>query len=390
MPHTPGSPQPDQKVANDATVSLAGSIFQFCVALNQCFHLSKSESLWIERFGDVTTSDIQIETKQYADNLTDNHPNLWKTLKNWCDGSFDHAPYSKLVLLTTQSIGPQCQLQKWNDAGAADRVSILEAIWNAAEKKFEAVRGKKPQAKPSGVLTIQRELMKASNRQKLLEVIGRVLISSDSEGMHELWDKMKYLWGKGVLEAKRQAFLEGALGAIINPKIIKGGWEITFDSFDATIAELKRTYGRGTLIFPKKYQVSVAKIGQDEVDLHQEKNFVKKIVEIGYQGKILSRAISNYLYANDTVLKDFKEYEISPESCQSYVDTLVGIHETKLRSAKRNMGSDQVGASQTFYDDITGADAQPFPGFDATPVDFRNGVYHMLADEKDEIVWRLW
>lgn len=380
----------DQKVANDATASLAGSIFQFCIALNQCFHLGKSESLWIERFGDVTTSDIQIETKQYADNLTDNHPNLWKTLKNWCDGSFDHAPYSKLVLLTTQAIGPQCQLQKWNDVSAADRVGILESIWNEADNKFEATKKKKPQAKPSGVLSMQREIMKGNNRSKLLEIVGKVAISSDSEGMHELWDKMKYLWGKGVLDAKRGAFLEDALGYIISPDVIQGGWEITFDGFDAKVAELKKTYGRGTRSFPKKYQVPLSKIGQNEVDLHQEKSFVKKIVEIGYQGKILSIAISNYLYANDTVLKDFKDYEISPEACQGYIDELVKIHETRHRSAKRNMGSDHVGASQTFYDDITGADARPFPGFDVTPIDFRNGVYHMLADEKDEIVWRLW
>ncbi|GLQ92803.1 hypothetical protein [Dyella acidisoli] len=380
----------DKKVANDATASLAGSIFQFCVALDQCFRLGKSESLWIERFGDVTTSEVQIETKQYADNLTDNHPNFWKTLKNWCDGSFDHAPYSKLVLLTTQTIGPQCKLQKWNDASATDRVGILETIWKEAGKKYEAAKEKEPQAKPSGVLKIQRKLMKNDNRQKLLEVAGKVLISSESEGMHELWDKMKYLWGKGVLDAKRGAFLEGALGYIINPDVIEGGWEVIFDGFDAKVAELRKTYGRDTLVFPKRYQVPLVKIGQNEVDLYQEKNFVKKIVEIGYQGKILSIAISNYLYANDTVLKDFKEYEISPESCQGYIDGLVRIHETRHRSAKRNMGSDQMAASQTFYDAITGADAQPFPGFDVTPIDFRNGVYHMLADEKDEVVWRLW
>lgn len=380
----------DKKVTNDATASLAGSIFQFCVALDQCFCLGKGEMLWIERFGDVTTSDSQIETKQYSDNLTDNHPNFWKTLKNWCDGSLDHAQYAKLVLLTTQVLGPKSLLQKWNDASIAERVKILETIFKDSQEAFEVAKTKIPQAKPSSVLSMQRELMKDSNRSTLLAVVEKVSISSESEGMHELWEKMKYRWGKGVLEAKRGAFLEAALGYITSPDAINSGWEITFVGFDAKVGELQRAYGRGTLAFPKKYQVPMAKIGQDEVDLHMEKNFVKKVVEIGYQGRVLSQAISNYLYANNTILQDFKDYEISPESCQEYAGGLATIHETKYRSAKRNMGGDQMAASQTFYDDITADVVQPFPGFDVTPVDFRNGVYHMLADERDDVFWRLW
>jgi hypothetical protein len=121
-----------------------------------------------------------------------------------------------------------------------------------------------------------------------------------------------------------------------------------------------------------------------------EKNFVKKLGEIEYQGKELSVAISNYLYAHDTVFQDFRDYEISPESCQDYVDSLAMIHEKRHRIAKRSIGSDQIAASQTFYDEITADAVQPFPGFDVTPFDFRNGVYHMLADDKDEVVWRLW
>jgi hypothetical protein len=380
----------DKKVTNDATASLAGSIFQFCVALDQCFSLGKGEMLWIEKFGDVTTHDTQIETKQYSDNLTDNHPNFWKTLKNWCDGSLDHAPYAKLVLLTTQAFGPKSLLQKWNDASTAERARILEAIFKNSQETFEVTKAKTPQAKPPSVLSMQRELMKDSNRSKLLAVVEKISISSESEGVHELWDKMKYLWGKGVLDAKRGAFLEDALGYICSPDAIKSGWEITFEGFDAKVGELKKTYGRGTQVFPKKYQVPLAMIGQAEVGLHMEKNFVKKVIEIGYQGRVLSRAISNYLYANNTILQDFKDYEISPESCQEYVESLATIHETKHRSAMRNMGGDQMAASQTFYDGITADIVQSFPGFDVTPVDFRNGVYHMLADERDDVVWRLW
>lgn len=380
----------DKKVTNDATDSLAGITFQLCIALEQCFALGKGESLWIEKFGDVTTPDTQIETKKYEGNLTDNHENLWKTLKNWCDGSFDHAPYSRLVLLTTQVIGPKSHLHKWNDSTAPERLAVLNSIWKESEQSFAGVTAKNASAKPSAVLAMQRIVMADGNGAKLVEVLEKARISSNYDGVPELWEKMKYVRCKGVLEAKRQEFLADAFGYISNPDTMKDGWEITFEGFDAKVGSLHQAYGKGTREFPKKYKVPVTAVDADTVDIHKEKNFVKKLGEIEYQGKELSIAISNYLYAHDTVFQDFRDYEISPESCQEYVDSLAMIHEKRHRVAKRNIGGDQIAASQTFYDEITADAVQPFPGFDVTPFDFRNGVYHMLADDKDEVVWRLW
>jgi hypothetical protein len=380
----------DKKIANDATESLAGITFQFCVALEQCFGLGKDEKLWIEKFGDVTTSDAQIETKKYEGNLTDNQENLWKTLKNWCDGSFDHTRYSRLVLLTTQAIGPASHLHEWNNSSASERFATLTSIWKESEQRFSSAKAKNPKVPPSAVLLIQRVVMAAGNGTKLIEVLEKARISSNYDGVPELWERMKYERCKGVLEAKRQEFLADAFGYISNPKAMENGWEITFEGFDKKIASLYQTYGRGTRKFPTKYKRLVTAIDADTVDIHKEKKFVKKLGEIQYQGKELSIAISNYLYAHDTVFQDFKDYEISPESCQVYVDDLATIHEKRLRIARRNMGSDKMAASQSFYDEITADAAQPFPGFDVTPFDFRNGVYHMLADEKDEVIWRLW
>ncbi|BDU18619.1 hypothetical protein [Dyella sp. GSA-30] len=380
----------DKKVTNDATDSLAGTTFQFCVALEQCFGLGKGERLWIEKFGDVTTPDVQIETKKYGSNLTDNHENLWKTLKNWCDGSFDQTPYSRLVLLTTQAIGPESRLHNWNDLSVSERLATLTSIWKESEQRLAAAKTENPKAKAPAVLLMQRIVMADSNAAKLLEVLEKACISSNYDGVPELWEKMKYEKCKGALEAKRQEFLADAFGYISNPEAMENGWEITFEGFDAKIASLYQAYGKGTREFPKKYKKSLAAIDSDTVDIHKEKSFVKKLGEIEYHGEELSLAISNYLYAHNTVLQDFRDYEISPDSCQEYVDELARIHAKRHRVARRNMGADQMAASQTFYDEITADAVQPFPGFDVTPFDFRNGIYHMLADEKDEVVWRLW
>ena len=66
--------------------------------------MKENESIFIEEYGDITTSSEQIEVKKYEDNLTDRHPNFWNTLSNWYNPDFDIYNYDSLVLLTTQEI----------------------------------------------------------------------------------------------------------------------------------------------------------------------------------------------------------------------------------------------------------------------------------------------
>lgn len=92
----------DKKIANDATASVCGTIYQICVALERAFMLEEGQKLWIEKFGDVTVSgQQQMEIKLYSDSLSDSHHNFWGTLKNWLLPSFNHHEYIFLTLFTT-------------------------------------------------------------------------------------------------------------------------------------------------------------------------------------------------------------------------------------------------------------------------------------------------
>ena len=71
------------KLGFDASESVEGIIYQFYVALDRCFKLKESESLYVEREGDVSTATEQLEVKRYNDALTDSHINFWNTLNNW-------------------------------------------------------------------------------------------------------------------------------------------------------------------------------------------------------------------------------------------------------------------------------------------------------------------
>jgi hypothetical protein len=45
--------------------------------------------------------------------------------------------------------------------------------------------------------------------------------------------------------------------------------------------------------------------------------------------------------------------------------------------------------SKDFFDNVMERDAINFDLFNNTPKIFKNGMYHILADEKDEIIWKL-
>ena len=104
------------KVSFDSTSTIKGIIFQFLVALERCFEMQEGQSVYIERFGDVSVvggeDSKQIESKYYKRDLSDLDENVWNSLFNWMESSFPLEKFSSLVLLTTQKIGRK---SKWNN-----------------------------------------------------------------------------------------------------------------------------------------------------------------------------------------------------------------------------------------------------------------------------------
>ena len=90
--------------------------------------MKENESIFIEEYGDITTSSEQIEVKKYEDNLTDRHPNFWNTLSNWYNPDFDIYNYDSLVLLTTQEIWKDCSFKNWNNKTVDGKIKILKDI----------------------------------------------------------------------------------------------------------------------------------------------------------------------------------------------------------------------------------------------------------------------
>ncbi len=55
------------KLVNDVSESIGAIIYQFYIALDKCFELDAGESVFIEKFGDVSNPTYQIEVKQYSE-----------------------------------------------------------------------------------------------------------------------------------------------------------------------------------------------------------------------------------------------------------------------------------------------------------------------------------
>lgn len=380
----------DKKLSNDATPSVSGTIYQICVALERAFMLEEGQKIWIEKFGDVTVSGHeQIETKLYSDPLTDSHPNFWNTLKNWLLPEFNHAEYIHLTLLTTQSIGVDSKLIQWNDSPPSKRLKILQEILNESEaryKKSQESKTDKKTANPPQSLIDQRLVLDLKQRQKLVEVIPKISIASNSPRLHDLRKRIIDCHGKTILQAKQNAFLDDLIGYLLSPSTIQNGWEISFSEFSEKLTIVSNCYRRGTVVFPQKKVTPTP----EELELQKEKLFVRKLHEIQYSD-VISDAIRHYIYASITIIEEFKNYEVDPKSYQTYQSNLKQSQQTRHRSAKRRLSGDPIAASQNFYDELTGETPQPFPLFDQTPIEFRNGVLHMLADdEADDFQWRLW
>lgn len=169
----------NSKLNHDATASSKGTIYQFCVAVQKCYEMTAGQKVLIESQGDVTISGSQqVETKYYSDPLTDGHINFWKTLHNWMQDDFDPTRYTSLILYTTQRLGERSTISKWNESTPQKRLDILQAIYQQAEKREVERQEKALLTKPKtpDVLLLQRFILGAERRSKLIQVIENLLL----------------------------------------------------------------------------------------------------------------------------------------------------------------------------------------------------------------------
>lgn len=369
------------KLKNDSTATFRPIIYQFYVALEKCFDLLEGESVFVESYGDVTiTGKSQIEVKDYSDNLTDAHENLWKTLKNWLNEDFKISHYKNLILHTTQSIGPESLLTNWNAKNASEKEEILRRIYNTYCKRKK---------KSPSTLGLLEKVLSEENKGKLSKILDKFLILDSSENDVALYETLKQKHCK-VLSVKKGEFLDALLGFIINPKITASGWEITYEDFNKKCSSLVEEYSSMTKIFPKKHSNAI--VSDSEQLEYKDYQFVRKIKDIDYID-VVGEAITDFVNTRKTITEELSEYKLGIDQYDIYQKELHRNYLTKYRQASRETSIGRlINDSKNFYDSIIGSPVQSFRNYNDTPLFFRNGLLHELAElgtDGTNVIWKL-
>lgn len=376
----------ETKIRHDATASTKAILFQLWIAVEKCYEMHEAgQKILVEKQGDVSGDD-QVEVKQYSDNLTDNHLCFWKTLRNWVQDDFDPTVYNSLILLTTQSFGPEATIARWNNLSKDERLKLIQAIHEQSEERHSAARAKKDDTPVPESLQLQQYVFAKERKEKLVAVLDRFVIEAMSPRMPDLHARIKGQYLKGVMQGKKDDFLS-ALFVYISQPANDGdqNWEITFEDFSRKVEELTGIYGHDTRTFPS---VSVP-VSSDDEETHKKNHlFAQKILDIEYP-QVLRKAIEHYHVALKTVNDEFKTYLVLRQRTEQYTSDVVDQFNAKYRTKARNC-SDAVRDSKDLYDDVTGSDPLPLSGFDATPLSFRNGLLHAeMDDESKSLKWRI-
>lgn len=366
---------------NDSTKTFKPIIYQFLIALEKCFEMQDDESIWIEKYGDVTSSSgIQIEVKDYQKNLTDLDHNVWKTLKNWLNVNFDATKYKDLILLTTQTISKSSKFIDWNTKNKDKKYQILNLIAEEFNKQKE---------KSDLTQKLLNDVLDSNKSNKLLEILEKFIIQSKADNDEVLYKKLKETRTDGILEEKKDEYLDSLIGYIINPTMTSSGWEIKNKDFRQKTKSLIETYTSTTKIFPK---IETPSITNDIIKKHQSYLFVQKIEDIDYC-EVKSEAISDFIYSRTMLNEELKNYEISRKEYKHYEDELLKSFQAKRRKASLDVNSsNRINESKKLYNNTIGEVAPNFYNFNDTPKSYRNGILHELANDSNnpnDIVWKL-
>ncbi|MBC3231355.1 hypothetical protein [Serratia fonticola] len=403
------------KLDFDASKLFEALKYQIHIAIDYCHTLEKHDVLWIEVCGDVTVEGRdQIEVKDYSDDLTDGHENFWNTLNNWLKPAFNHQQYTNLILLTTQAYGERASLKNWENLDAQQRLDTLESIFKSAEARFEKASrlsdksrkeeegegnlAERKSVSPSQTLKLQRKILATDMRESLLEALPKIRIVTEQPDLLGLIARYKRQYLKSIHPHRMDSFLDDLFGFMTNALKITGGWKFTVDEFDKKFAELTARYLIGTLKFPS-INSELVEMEATKMDV-RTRRFAMKLDEIGGGDELILQATADLLQAQQYIVEVIKDNTTSQNDIDDYCRNQSRMHSSSRLSAMYkcdpSLSHDQLQrASCAFYGDRCAVAVAPFSSYDSTPIEFRNGIYHMLADEESsssfsEFHWRLW
>ena len=369
------------RAVNDATLQKAGDIYQYLIALKDCFDLSDGDTLQIETNGDVSIINdmggrFQKEVKHHfgKNSISDRDIDFWKTLANWYVDYERVKGFSNYILSTTSSIKDSSPFYNWNNITKFEKLNRLKSIGAASKGKEKEFRSQ-----------YNRIFGDSYDENHLLEILDKFTIEAAKNSIVGISNEFsKYV---GLIPSEnRDSYIGALLGEIlIRVKNPPHKWEVTKPAFDEILQAQTVAYGtKGTAPLPNEY--AKAKLPADKITTLEQKKFVASIREIKYE-KMVPSAMSDYWKADLTVAKYFRDNLMYLESLDAYTEDL----SAKLQYSKANSDlnaegtteQEQIRISKQLYNDVMVWDANDFGSIIRNQGYFQRGIIHNIVDETD-------
>lgn len=369
------------RAVNDATLQKVGDIYQYLIALRDCFELDDGDILQIETNGDVSIiNDVggrfQKEVKHHFGNksFSDRDIDFWKTLANWYIDYERVKKFSNYILSTTSTIQTNSPFYGWNNLENTEKLKRLKDIGAISKEKEETFR-----------VQYNRIFDDSNYESRLLEVLDKFTIEAAKTSINGISNEFSKFIGH-IPSENRDGYIGALLGEIlIKVKDPPHKWEVTKSIFDEIQQVQSAAYGtKGTAPLPNEYAKAV--VPKDKITTLEQKKFVASIREIKYD-KMIPKAMSDYWKADLTVAKYFRDNLMYLESLDSYMEDLAA----KMQYSKSNSDLDAEGAteekqikiSKQLYNGVMSWDAKDFGSIIRNQGYFQRGIIHNIVDETD-------
>lgn len=238
-----------KKAINDATLNKAGDIYQYLIALRDCFELSDGETLQIETNGDVsiisnTNGLFQKEVKHHFGNtyLSDRDVDFWKTIANWYVDYERVKGFSQYILSTTAIISNDSSFYGWGSIDKDEKLKRLKEIGTVIKKKEETFRNQ-----------YNKIFNDSYDENRLLEILAKFVIDDAKTSIEGISNEFSKYVGHIPFDNR-----DGYIGALLGEILIKvknppHKWEVTKPMFEEILQVQSAAYGtRRTVPLPNE------------------------------------------------------------------------------------------------------------------------------------------
>lgn len=367
------------RAINDATLNKVGDIYQYLIALRDCFELNDGDILQIEVNGDVSIINdaggrFQREVKHHFGNksISDRDIDFWKTLANWYVDYERIKNFSHYILSTTATIQDDSPFCNWNNASKTEKLECLKEIGAVSNEREEKFRNQ-----------YNRIFGDFYDESRLLEILDKFTIEAARTSIVGISNEFSKYVGH-IPPENRDRYIGALLGGIlIKVKEPPHKWEVTRQAFDEILQAQTAVYGtKGTAPLPNEYEKAV--LPKDKITMLEQKKFVMSIHEIEHD-KMIPKAMLDYWKADLTVAKYFKNNFMYLESLESYMKEMsVKMEYTKENSDLNAEGAterEKIKISKQLYNEVMRWDTRDFGSIIRNQGYFQRGIIHNIVDE---------